>query len=247
MNAVTPTETLAGVGHNNPPAPSPFEAFSAHIGDLFEEAKNHLDGAGVNSDPEAEAVSKLLDLLRTAAKDADKARTEEKKPHDDAARAVQARWKPLLDRADLAVTTCKRALAPWLARKEAEARAAADAARQAAEEKAALAAEAFRRAEVSDLQARETAEALAADAQAAEKAAAKAEKVRPQATGGARATTLRTSYRPELTDANAALKHYVAQQPDAIKACLLQLACEDVRAKKLTIPGFTIHEERTVV
>lgn len=240
-------ERIASLGHNNPPEPSPFEAFTAHIGDLFEEAKNFLDGAGVNSDAEAEVVSRLLDEIRKAAKDADKARAEEKKPHDDAAKAVQARWKPILERADLAVDTCKRVLAPWLAKKEAEARAAAEAARREAEEKARAAEAAMRASAETDLAAREQAEALLKAAKQADRDATRAEKARPQATGGARATTLRTIYRPELTEPSAALRHYVATQPDEIKACLLRLAEIDVRGGKRTIPGFTVHEEKSVV
>lgn len=238
---------IAGLGHNRPPEPTPFDAFTTHIGDLFEEACNHLDGAGVNSEAEAQAVAKLMDLLRTASKDADKARTEEKKPHDDAAKAVQARWKPLLEKADLAVSTCKAALAPWLARKEAEAKAAAEAARLEAEAKAKAAAEAVRQADPEDLAGREQAEALVKDAQKADAAANKAEKARPQAAGGARAATLRSTFRPELTSPAEALKHYVATNPDAIKACLQRLAEIDVREGKRQLPGFVIHEEKVVV
>lgn len=241
MGAATAT-----IGHNKPPV-DPFEAFDLHLGDLFMEARNHLDGAGVQSDAEAEAVSKLLDLIRTAGKDADKARAAEKKPHDDAGKAVQAKWKPLLDRADMAVDTCKRVLTPWLQKKAAEQSAAAEAARFEAERRATLAAEAMRQASVNDLAAREAAEELVKDAAKAEAAANRADKARPQATGGARATTLRTTYRPELIDASAALRHYVATNPDAIKACLLGLAETDVRAGKHQIPGFTVHAEQTVV
>lgn len=234
------------IGANNPPADA-HDAFKAHIDDLFGEAANFLDGAGIASDAEADAVSKLLDLIRTAGKDADRARADEKKPHDDAGKAVQAKWKPLLDRAELAVDTCKKVLAPWLAKKESEARAAAEGARKEAEAKAAAAAEAMRQTNVNDLAAREQAEALVKDAKKADAAANRAEKVRPQASGGGRATTLRTTYRAELTDARAALAHYCKVQPDAIKANLLTLADADVRAGRRALPGFTIHEDRTVV
>lgn len=238
---------FALIGHNQPPEPTAFDAFETHIGDLFTEAANFLDGAGVNSEAEAQAVAKLMDLLRTASKDADKARVEEKKPHDDAAKAVQSKWKPLLDRADLAVTTCKKALAPWLSKKEAEAKAAAELARKEAEAKAHAAAEAMRQADATNLEAREAAEALVKDAKKAEAAAMKAENVRPQAAGGARAATLRTTYRPELVSPSEALKHYVVHQPDALKACLLHLAETDVRAGKHSLPGFVIHADQTVV
>ncbi len=235
------------IGANKPPEPTAFEAFHIHIGDLFDEAKNFLDGAGVNSDAEAEAVSKLLDLIRTAGKDADKARAEEKKPHDDAGKAVQAKWKPLLERAELAVDTCKRVLTPWLQKKAAEQAAAAEVARREAEARAQAAAEAMRQADVTDLTAREHAESLVKDARRADAAAARAESARPQATGGARATTLRTTYRAVMTDPREALKHYLSVQPDAIKACLQQLADADIRAGRRQIAGFTVHAEQSVV
>lgn len=240
-------DVAAGLGHNHPPAPSPFEAFTAHIGDLFEEAKNFLDGEGVNSEGEAEAVAKLLDLIRTAAKDADKARAEEKKPHDDAGKAVQSKWKPLLERADLAVTTCKNALTPWLQKKEAERVAQAEAARAEAQRKADEAAAAIAAASVTDLEAQEQAEALLKDAKKAETAAAKVENSRAQAAGGARAVSLRTTYRPTLESPSKALRHYASERPAELKAFLLTLAETDVRAGKHEIPGFTVTSEQVAV
>jgi hypothetical protein len=240
-------QIIAGIGHNEPPSESPLDGFAAHINDLFAEAKNFLDGEGVNSEGEAEAVSKLLDLIRTAAKDADRARSDEKRPHDEAAKAVQAKWKPLLERADLAVDTCKKALAPWLQAQEAAKKAAAELARQEAEAKVQAAQEALEAAAETDLEAREDAEALVKAARQAEAAATRAEKDRPAALGGARATTLRTYYRPELVSPKAALVHYVETQPDAMKAFLLSLAETDVREGKRTIPGFIVHADQRVV
>lgn len=238
---------LAVIGHNNPPETTPFEAFSVHIGDLFGEATNFLDGEPIATDAMAEAVSRLMDDLRRAGKDADKARTEEKKPHADAAKEVDAKWKPLIERADLAVSTCKKALAPWLQAQAEEQRIAAEKARQEAEEKARAAAEAARTTTLDDLAGREAAEALVADAKAAEADARRAEKARPQATGGARAATLRTSYRPELLNASEALKHFVRIRPDDMKAALLRLAEIEVRNGAREIPGFNIIAEQSVV
>jgi Xaa-Pro aminopeptidase len=235
------------LGANNPPVADPFEGFAAHINDLFEEAKNHLDGEGVESQSQADAVSQLLDMLRKAAKDADAARTVEKKPHDDAAKAVQAKWKPLLDRAELAVTTCKQALAPWLMKVEAEKRAAAEAARLEAEGKARVAAEAMRAAQSTDLAALEAAEALVEEAKRAGADANRAEQSKAHAKGGERATGLRSYFTPILTDPKAALVHYVATNPEAVKGFLLALAKADVAAGKRAIPGFEITEERRVV
>lgn len=240
-------EEVAAIGHNAPPSDDPLDAFAAHIGDLFEEAKNHLDGEGVQTQGQADAVAKLMDMLRTAAKDADKARVAEKKPHDAAAKAVQARWKPLLERADLAIDTCKKALAPYLNRLADEQRAREEAARREADEKARAAAEAARSAAVDDLAAKEAAQAAEADAKAAEREATKAAQARPHAAGGTRAATLRTYYRPELISANEALRHFVAIRPDDVKAALQRLAEIEVQNGARSIPGFNIIAEERVV
>lgn len=234
------------IGANNPPV-DPFDGFSVHITDLLDEAKNHLDGGGVENAGQADAVSALLDMLRKASKDADAARAAEKKPHDDAAKAVQAKWKPLLDRAELAMTTCKSALAPWLRKLEDEKRALAEAARKEAEARVAAAAEAIRQANASDLAAREQAEALVQEAARAEQAAHRAEGDKAHAKGAARATGLRSYFTPVLIDPKAALQHYVTTNPQAIKDYLLTLAKADVQAGKRQIAGFTITEERRVV
>lgn len=237
---------LATIGHNGPPEPTPFDAFDAHLADLMETAASFLDGEGVTTEAEATAVSRLLDEARKAHKDADTARAAEKKPHDEAGKAVQAKWKPLLERAELIATTAKKALAPYLQRLEAERQAAAAAARAEAEAAAEAARQAAQAARASDLTAQEDAQRLADAARDAEKAAGKAEGVKAHATGGARATGLRSVWKAELTDAREAARHYWTVNPGAFDGVLRQLAAEDVRAGKRTIPGFTVTEERVV-
>jgi len=61
---------------------------------------------------------------------ADENRKEEKRPHDDAAKVVQSKWKPILDRAALAIDVCKKALTPYLAEKERKQALVAEAARR---------------------------------------------------------------------------------------------------------------------
>jgi hypothetical protein len=98
---------------SNAPA-DPATLFKEEVDDLLLEARNYLDGDPIANEQQAEAVSSLLNRLRRVSKDADAARATEKRPHDDAAKAVQAKWKPIIDKADLAATTAKQALAPWL-------------------------------------------------------------------------------------------------------------------------------------
>lgn len=234
----------AGIGHNSPPEHEPFWAFSNHIGDLMDEAQQHLDGGGVKSAAEAEGIAKLLDMLRTAKKDADAARAAEKKPHDDAAKAVQARWKPIIDRADLAAGVCKQALAPWLEAQEAEKRAVAEAARLEAEMKAAAARAAIQAAAPTDLAAREHAETLLKDASKADRLATKAENSKAQAAGGSRAVGLRSVWKAEITDRRAALNHYLRQNPQDFEATIQRLADHEAKHGPRTAPGIAFTEHK---
>jgi hypothetical protein len=115
--------------------------FAEEIEDLLLEARNYLDGEPIANEDQASAVSSLLNRLRRVANDADDARKDEKRPHDEAAKAVQGKWKPILDKADLAATAAKQALAPWLQQVEAKQREEAEAARREADRLAAIAAE----------------------------------------------------------------------------------------------------------
>lgn len=238
-------EAAATIGHNNPPV-DPFDAWRAHIDDLRTEAGNWLDGSAITSQAEADAVSKLLDAFRKAGKDADKARAEEKRPHDEAAKAVQSKWKPLLDTADRAADTCKKVLAPWLQKLEEEQRAKAEEARRVAEAEAQKAAEAMRASDGTNIDAREQAEAQVRSAKLAEEAAKRAEGQKAHATGGDRAIGLRTYYTATLTDRKAALFHYLERQPEEFVTLLQRLADADVRRGLRQIPGFEVTEEKRV-
>ncbi|WP_201829651.1 hypothetical protein [Microvirga zambiensis] len=244
MNA---TAALAVIGHNNPPEPTPFERAEAQIIMLFDEAKNWLDGEGIATQAQADDVSKLLDMIRKAKKAADEARVEEKRPHDEAAKEVQEKYKPLLTRCDLAADAAKKALAPFLEKLEAEKRAKAEAARREAEGKARAAQEAIRAAQATDLAAREAAEALIQDAKKAEAVAKRAENDKAHGKGGSRAVTLRTTYRPVLKDAREAARYYWKTRQSELEAFLLTLAEKDVRAGQQDIPGFDIIVEKVAV
>lgn len=226
---------------NNPP---PFEAITLHIEDLIAEAHNYLDGQPIESQGQADDVGKLLDMIRQAKKAADEQRVIEKKPHDEAAKAVQARWKPVIDKCDLAASVAKKALVPWLERLEAEQRAEAERKRKEAEAAEALAWKAELAAR-DNLAAAEEAERRREEAERAQRVAAKAEKAKAQASGGARAVSLRTRYRVEIVDRRALLAHYAKTRPDDLEAWLLDQAQRDCNAGKRSIPGANIIEERS--
>ncbi len=247
MTDVLDANPRAVIGANNPPA---YEAHKAHIEDLALEARNWADGFKVETQEQADEISRLLETFRLACQAADKARIEENKPFDEGKAAVQAKYNLLIADtktqkgvAVLAMDALKATLKPYLDRLEAEKRAAALAAQREAEEKAAAARAAVAAAQADNLESREAAEALVEAARLADKAAARAANDKAQAKGGSRALGLKRDYRPELTDAKAALIHYVTVQPDAVKGLLLQLAQQDVREGKRQIPGFVIHEE----
>lgn len=235
------------LGHNNPPEPTPFEAAAERIDTLFMEAKHWLDGNEAGSQAEADAIGKLMDMVRAAKKDADAKRAEEKRPHDEAAKAVQEKYRPLLTRADLMVEGCKAAITPWLMKIEAEKRAREDAARKEAEAKALAAQEAVRAAQAADLEAREKAEALLRDAKKAEAAATKATNDKAHAKGGARAVTLRTSYDAEVTDMQAFARWAWGHRQADLAEFLDGLAKRVVAAGVRDIPGVTVHEIKTAV
>jgi type IV secretory pathway VirB10-like protein len=228
-------------------APSePAVLFAECVDDLLLEARNFLDGEPITNEQQAEAVSSLLNRLRRVSKDADEARKVEKKPHDDAAKAVQAKWSPIISKAELAASTAKQALAPYLRAIEEQQQREAEAARKEAERLAEIARAAHQTAS-GNLEAQEDAERLLKAAAGAEKHAAKVGKQKARATGGERAVGLRSVWTSTLTDSCAALKHYRAAKPEDLKSWLTEQAERDVRGGAREIPGFTITEERKAV
>ena len=226
--------------------PEPAVLFREEIDDLLLEARNYLDGEPIANEQQADGVSSLINRLRRVSKDADEARKAEKKPHDDAAKAVQARWTPIISKADLAASTAKQALAPYLKAIEDQQRAEAEAARVEAERLAQIALEAHQGAS-GNLEALEDAERLLKAAKAAQKDADRAGKQKAHATGGERAVGLRSVWTPTLTDSCAALRHYRDRQPEDLKQWLVEQAERDVRAGARSIPGFDVTEARVAV
>lgn len=233
----------AVIGGNVPPA---HVAMELHIGDLLETAKGFLDGEPIETEGMAAEVAKLIDEGRKAGKDADNLRKEEAKPFDDGKKAVQARWKPIIDKADLIVSTAKKALVPYQLKLEQEQREAAEKARREAEEarQEQIAAERAAHA-AADLDAAERADELRKAADKAEREANRAEKAAPViAVEGARGIGLRSYWIAEIADRRGLLAHYMRTRPDDLQAWLQDQADKDVRAGVRNIPGVVIKEER---
>lgn len=218
------------IGHNQPP---PVDAFTLHIEDLFVLVSDTTAGGQVATDEQEAALDSLMDDLRKARKDADAQRAIEKKPHDDAAKAVQAAWKPLLDKCDAGVDHIKRLLTPYREAKQRAKNEAARKAREEAEAKAKAAQEALRNSD--DLESRFEAEA---ELKQAAKLVATANKIDRTATG------LRTYWEAEVTDRRAALNFYLKRSPERFADLIQQLADEDARGARGAVPGVLFHERK---
>jgi hypothetical protein len=237
------------------PNATPFDLIAEHLEDLVAEARNFADGEPVTNQGQADAVSALIESLRTGAKDADAERVRENEPHDTAKAAVQAKYAPLIadpknknpGKVWKAIDALKACLQPYLAKLDAEKREAERIAREAADRAARDAADAMRLAAANDIGAREDAEALVVEAEAAERAARAAVADKAHATGGSRAMGLRSVWKARLTDERAAAGHYWRTNPAAFTALLQKLADDDVRSgKRSGIPGVEIEETRVL-
>lgn len=220
---------MADLGHNNPPeAVALFE-------DEVESIKSRADAIEEVNGDNAGDVNDLIKLAGKLAKDIDAKRKEDKQPHMDAGKAVDAAYTPLRDMATKAVAPLKARLAEHIAERVR----IAEAARIEAER---IAAEDARKAELLKADALVGKKAVEDAAQAAiDAAAAKAaEKAAANVKGseGFRAAGLRTVRKAIVTDPSKIAAHY-ANHPQVIELCE-RLANADIRAAKgasVAIPG----------
>lgn len=246
-------DVLPGIGDNNPPPPTPFEAIQQEILDLYDEAKNWCDGEPIQNEDQAEAIGKLRGLIIAAAKRAEELRVELVKPLDTAKKEIQDRFNPLIQKekgkTELAKAACNKALAPYLKKKDDEQRAEAARLQVLADERAAEAAAAARvAAQTGNLEHMEKAEELIDAAKDTEKVAKLADKAKPQVAGLNKKIGMKSVFRAEMTNPGAALAHYRARNPGELKEWLREMARKDVAAglhyPADAIPGFTIIEDR---
>jgi hypothetical protein len=242
------TRAAISIGHNNPPEPTPYEAMKIHIEDLFDEAKNFLDGEPVTTQEMADAIDKLKAMALEAEKDGDGLRKVEAKPFDDGKKEVQERWNPLVNektgKCRQIISTCNTALAPFLKAKQDAINAEAARQQKIADDLAAEALAKHKAANLDNLADKDEAEQALKVAAQAQRLATQTSSTRAQAKGGRRATSLRDVYTPELTDAMEALKHYRADRPETLKAWLIEQAEGDIFGGVRAIPGFNIKHDQ---
>jgi len=243
------TEEIPTIGHNNPPEATPFEIISREIEDLFEEAKNFCDGAAIDSDAMADAITELHDRIHDCGKRAEALRVAEKKPLDDKITEIQARFAPLIadnkskkGKVVLGKEACQQLLTPWRVAKAAQAAAeAARVAKLAAEAEAA--ARAAMQASAGNLEARIIAEEQVDNAKAWGKAAARADKAATVGLG------LRTVWAavPVEGEADKRLDWAYGRDPGRFEELVQQMAAEAVRANVRVIPGFVVEERKVAI
>lgn len=235
-----------GLGGNNPPEQTPID----RANDLVGTANKWIaERPEITDDDMAGKAQGFIEQLRASQTATDAARAAEKKPHMDAAKAVDDRYRDPLAKLDLALRAMRTKLTAWLQEKQ----------RKADELKRQQEAEARRLREEAEAAARAAAEKTAPveaqleaqrkieQAAAAEKLAAKAPEVaRVRGDFSTRATGLRTYWHARLADAadekaakardTEILRHY-AKNPAAreamVKACL-EIADRQAKVDKRT-------------
>ncbi len=229
---------VATIGDNNPP--DEFTIISGEINDLYDEAKLWIDGDPITTQGQADQITKLLAMIKAAARKAEEHRIYENTPFDEGKKAIQAKYAPLIaktkvttGKAVLAMSACQDTLTPWNQKLQAIKDEEARKAREIAEAKEREAQEAIRAA---NLEEREEAEKLIVEAN---KAKAKAKAIAKDNVKG-----MRTVWETTITDPAACLRHYYQTRPNDMVAFVRGLAETDVRAGIRTIPGCEINSKK---
>lgn len=250
MNEINPR---AVIGDNRPPAfrADVVETHDAKARDFLDAAGAWLDLKEISSDEQAGKLADFVAGVRGVMKAVEEDRKADKKPHDDAGKAVQAAYTPILDKLKKAIDRVEPMQRAWLKKIADRQAAEAEASRRAAEEAARIAAEQARMAEArNDIAGEVEAEAAAKRAEEMQKEADRAAKARAQVTsasGGGRTQALRTMKDVRIT--NARLLFLAVQDDAEVQDTLLRVARRIVRAKDFagTLAGVEVFETQKAV
>jgi hypothetical protein len=247
---------LPSVGHNSGDVPLA-ELLAEKTAALKQRADDLVGSASrakIKSQEDAEKAATLVKMITVHTKAIEDERTARKAPYLEAGRTVDSFFGAITGPLDMAKTVVMIALDTYRRKVEDEARAErlrAEAAARAAQEEAdrleaerqRLAAKPLPGAAVLDA---EIAAAAAQDraAQAAQ-AAARIEAAPIQS--GVATASKRTTYRAEITDIKAALKHAAKVDARAILAAVQAIYDRQVRAGVRDLPGAAVHAETSTV
>lgn len=232
------------IGHNSGESADPFKDRVNEFGSAAVEwGKVEID------DSNAEQLNDFITGARGLLREIEAARIAAKKPHDEAAKAIQAAFKPLKDAVEKAGQLAKGLQTSYLRRKEEELERRREAEMQrAAEAEAAAQAEAAEAEESGDFVA--AAEAEAKVDETAKKLDEVQKPVKAQvgsASGAGRTASMRTFRTAKFTSVPLAVAHY--KDHPKMHDLVLELANADLRRagkEAVTIPGIEIVEERRV-
>lgn len=227
-------------GHNAPPQSA---EHAAVIAELEIEAQAYLTGVPLVDQQTADALGELVGRVRDAEKAADAARVIEKRPHDEAAKAIQETYKPILDKAKRIQTAAKGLLGAWMLKVEDERR---ERERKAREEADRLAEEASKaRAEAAgDLEAMEAAEELFEQAKTHTIAGKVIAKQDSGVKAGGRKVALRTVKTLVVEDEAELMRWAWRVHRDLVCEFIAGLARKDMRDGVAGIPGTRIEERK---
>lgn len=223
---------------NNPPSAA--ELFADEIASL----KDRADTFGPITEANAGEARDLIGLAKKLAKDIDAKRDEEKRPHLEAGRTVDATYQPLVSAAKAAPAPLETALLEYVQKQKLAALEAANKARRLAEE------EAKRAAALADdaILGEDFADAAKLAEQKAEVAAASVKTANTvKGSEGFRAAGVRVSYRAKVVNP-VAMVAFFANHPDVLAAAE-KAANAAIRAAKggITIPGVDVETVESLV
>lgn len=240
---------VAEIGHNQ--EPTKYDQLTERRDVLLATARKWLEERPVITDQVmADTAADFLKQLKAFEKEAESERKAEKKPHDDAAKAIQARYAELKDPVKTAEGFIKKKVEAYLKAELKKKQEAERAAREEAERKKREAHEA----EMMALQAAQTGDAVDAAGEAdrtaeaavlAEKEADAVANQKTQVHGEfGSAAGLKKTYKAVITDHDTALMHF-KDHPDVV-AVVQKLANGIARSpasRHQKIPGVEIVED----
>jgi hypothetical protein len=239
---------VATIGHNSPP--TPFDDIETRINDLYDEARQWLDGEEVTEQAQADALNTLASRIREAAKEAEDMRKAEAKPFDDGKKAVQERYNPLIQKGkgktEVALNAVKSALKPYLLELDRIQQEAAQKAREKAEQAERDAQAAMQHRDQSNLDEQEEANRLAEEANQLQAAANRASNAKAHAKGAGRATGLRTRTKVSIANEREAAGWAWKHDREALMIFVLTQAEKAVRNGAQSLEGFSITEEKVI-
>lgn len=243
---------MDGVGHNSGAVFDEVarDNLDATADEFLIASQKWIDMSALSTDIQAAQLTDQIDGLRGLMKKVEDARKADKKPHADAAKAVDDAYRPVTAKLQTCMAGLKKLADSWLQLKRAQAenerrqREADARAKQEAADRAAAEA-----AQGNDLAAQIAAERAAKEAEEAQKAAdAKIDTSMRSMSGAGRTISTRTQRTVVIKNVRQLFLHY--QDHPRVMEVLQSLAQADVRAKDVDhtqIPGIRIEETEVAV